>query len=99
MCRLKTMYIHITDLDEFKKILDYGTEEYESVTGETGGSIVDISDTISSVEVEDEHLDITTGDENVGYTFEIPTDLITEDIIKLAIKKMNKIKTMLESLK
>lgn len=93
------MYMHITNLEEFKKILDKGAKKYEDMNGKTGGSIIDIEDTTHYIEVNDDILSVTMGPEDIGFSFDIPSDLITEDIIKIAIKKMNKIKTMLESLK
>jgi len=93
------MEIYIEDLEKFKEILNKGKEEYVENTGETGGSIIDLDDTIDDVEIDEDNLKVTTSTEDVYFTFKIQTDSIIEDVIRVAIKKMNKIKTMLESLK
>ena len=93
------MEIYIEDLEKFKEILNKGKEKYAEDTGETGGSIIDLDDTIDDVEIDEDNLKVTTSTEDVYFTFKIQTDSIIEDVIRVAIKKMNKIKTMLESLK
>jgi len=93
------MEIYIEDLEKFKEILNKGKEEYVENTGEVGGSIIDLDDTIDDVEIDEDNLKVTTNTEDVYFTFKIQTDSIIEDVIRVAIKKMNKIKTMLESLK
>jgi len=93
------MEIYIEDLEKFKEILNKGKEEYVENTGETGGSIIDLDDTIDDVEIDEDNLKVTTSTEDMCFTFKIQTDSIIEDVIRVAIKKMNKIKTMLESLK
>ena len=93
------MEIYIEDLEKFKEILNKGKEKYAEDTGETGGSIIDLDDTIDDVEIDEDNLKVTTNTEDVYFTFKIQTDSIIEDVIRVAIKKMNKIKTMLESLK
>ena len=93
------MEIYIEDLEKFKEILNKGKEKYAEDTGEVGGSIIDLDDTIDDVEIDEDNLKVTTNTEDVYFTFKIQTDSIIEDVIRVAIKKMNKIKTMLESLK
>ena len=93
------MEIYIEDLEKFKDILNKGKEKYTEDTGEVGGSRIDLDDTINDVEIDEDNLKITTNTGDVWFTFKIQTDSIIEDVIRVAIKKMNKIKTMLESLK
>lgn len=93
------MYIHIEKVEEFKKAIDEGKELYKEETNEEGGSRIDIPDEIGEITVEDNEMTVNFSNEFGFFAVTFPVDEVMEDVIRIAIKKMNKIKTMLESLK
>lgn len=94
------MYINIDDVEKFKKALYQGKAEYEELTGEKGGSVIDITpDETGEIIVEEDEITVNISNEIGYFTISFPTENITEDILRVAIKKMNRIKTMIETLK
>ena len=95
------MYIHIDDKEKLVKKLVEGEEEYECITGEKGGSIIETTerDIVESIKVTEDEMHLIVTSDLLAVTIEIPNELVIEDLLQVTIKKMNKLKSMLETLK
>lgn len=93
------MYIWIEDVEKFKKALDEGRKEWDENNEEIGGSIIDTEDSIGEISVDDEEMSVEIINKFGSFYTKFPTDNRIEDILKVAIRKMNKIKNLIETLK
>ena len=93
------MDIYTGNVEKFKKALDEGKELYKEEMDAEGGSRIEVSDEIGEIVVGDDEITVNFSNDLGYFTVAFLVNEVMEDVMRIAIKKMNKIKTMLESLK
>ena len=98
-----SMYANMDDKFLVKTRKEASKQAIEEMGTEDGKDYLiypELKDSIDNLEFEEGNISVMVSNELGCFSFDIPLDtLALEQILSIAIKKMNKIKTMLESLK
>lgn len=95
------MYLSL-DKSFLEKTMASANKDAITEFGDDGKDLLlykNLDDTNVEIEVTESTINISFDNKLGFFSMEIPTDEVMEDIVAMAIKKMNKIKALMETLK